>query len=61
MGRETEQLKEDITMKETQLLKQKDGNTKSVNLLCVFTSNAACGLQIFMDSLLCSYTLWVHA
>lgn len=31
MGRETEQLKEDITTKETQLLKQKNGNTRSVN------------------------------
>ena len=61
MGREIEQLKQDITTKETQLLKQKNGNTRSVNLPCVLTSNAACGLQIFIDSLLCSYTLGVHA
>jgi hypothetical protein len=46
MGREIEQLKEDITTKETQLLKQKNGNTRSINLTCVFTSNAACGLHI---------------
>ena len=31
MGREIEQLKEDITTKESQLLKQKNGNTRYVN------------------------------